>query len=337
MPFQDYTLIQAPMAGGINATPLTVGAARAGALASIGAGYLSGAALEEAVTAARQGGADAFAVNLFIPGEAGASDAQWRAAREALVPCYDAAGVDLPEAFAELPGFDEQFEAMLEARPAFFSFTFGRLDKARRDACRARGIGLIGTATIVDEARAQAGDGVDAIVLQGEEAGGHRGSADPRGAGTPLAELLAGCRDLERPLIAAGGLMDGADMARGLGQGAAAAQLGTVFLSCPEAGTAPAWRDALAAAGPGATAVTAAVSGRYARGLANAWMDERAPATIAPYPDQHRLTSPLRKAAGVEWKSLWAGTGAHRSRALPVAELVATLLEECHAFGLGSS
>ncbi|QJX03159.1 hypothetical protein HML84_21150 [Alcanivorax sp. IO_7] len=93
MPFQDYTLIQAPMAGGINATPLTVGAARAGALASIGAGYLSGAALEEAVTAARQGGADAFAVNLFIPGEAGASEAQWRAAREALVPCYEAAGV----------------------------------------------------------------------------------------------------------------------------------------------------------------------------------------------------------------------------------------------------
>ncbi|MBL7251223.1 NAD(P)H-dependent flavin oxidoreductase [Alloalcanivorax marinus] len=333
MPFQDYTLIQAPMAGGINTTELTVGAARAGALASIGAGYLSGAALEAAVSAARQGGAEAFAVNLFIPGEAGATETQWRAAREALVPCYQAAGVDLPEAFAELPGFDEQFEAMLEARPAFFSFTFGRLDKARRDACRARGIGLIGTATNLAEARAQAEDGVNAIVLQGEEAGGHRGSVEARGAGQPLAALLEACGEVGRPLIAAGGLMDGADMARVLGQGAAAAQLGTAFLSCPEAGTAPAWREALAAAGPDATAVTAAVSGRLARGLANAWMDQRAPREIAPYPDQHRLTAPLRKAAGAEWKSLWAGTGAHRSRTLPVEELVATLLEECRAAG----
>src|SRR5699024_2027172 len=148
---------------------------------------------------------------------------------------------------------------------------------------------------------------------------GHRGGVDPLGPGQPLADLLAACASLNVPLIAAGGLMDGADIFGAQQQGAAAAQLGTAFLSCPEAGTAPAWREALAAAGPEDTAVTAAVSGRYARGLANAWMDRRAPTHPAPYPDQHRLTAPLRKAAGAEWKSLWAGTGAHRSRSLPVA------------------
>ncbi|MBL4723415.1 MAG: nitronate monooxygenase, partial [Alcanivorax sp.] len=86
-------------------------------------------------------------------------------------------------------------------------------------------------------------------------------------------------------------------------------------------------------AGPDATAVTRAVSGRWARGIANAWMDGRAPTEVAPYPDQHRLTSPLRKAAGAEWKSLWAGTGAHRSRALPVEELVQVIEEERRAAG----
>lgn len=328
MPFQDFTLIQAPMAGGINTTELTVGAARAGALASIGAGYLSGQAIEEAARAARDGGADAFALNLFIPAERGASDQEWRRAREALAPCYRSAGVAMPDRFAELPAFEEQFEAVLAARPAFFSFTFGRLPKPLAAACRAHGIALMGTATTPEEARALADDGVDGIVLQGEEAGGHRGSADPRGPGRPLADLLGECAALSVPVIAAGALMDGADMARVLEQGAAAAQLGTAFLSCPEAGTAPAWREALAQAGPDQTAVTAAVSGRFARGLANAWMDERAPAELAPYPDQHRLTAPLRKAAGVEWKSLWAGTGAHRSRALPVDELVTVLEEE---------
>lgn len=292
---------------------------------------MSGQAIEDAARAARNGGADAFALNLFIPAERGASDQEWRRAREALAPCYQSAGVALPDHFAELPAFEEQFEAVLAARPAFFSFTFGRLPKSLMEACRARGIALMGTATTREEARALADDGVDGIVLQGEEAGGHRGSADPRGPGRPLADLLGECAGLSVPLIAAGGLMDGADMARVLAAGAAAAQLGTAFLSCPEAGTAPAWREALARAEPEQTAVTAAVSGRFARGLANAWMDERAPSAVAPYPDQHRLTAPLRKAAGAEWKSLWAGTGAHRSRALPVAELVSRLEQERQA------
>lgn len=331
MAFHDYTLIQAPMAGGINTIDLTVGACRAGALGSQGAGYLSGEAIEEVAQALRAGGADAFAINLFIPSGGNASRGQWQRACQALEPCYRRAGVDMPEQFAALPDFEEQFEAMLEARPAYFSFTFGRLPKALIQACRARGITLIGTATHRTEAQALASDGIDAVVLQGEEAGGHRGSADPLGAGRPLATLLAECRDLAVPLIAAGGLMDGADLARVIGEGALAGQFGTAFLRCPEAGTAEVWKQALAEAGPDSTAVTAAISGRYARGLANAWMDDRAPTMLAPYPDQHRLTSPLRKGAGREWKSLWAGTSAHRSRALPVAALVAAIEEERRA------
>jgi len=331
MPFHDYTLIQAPMAGGLSTAPVVAGASRAGALGSVGAGYLSGDAIMDAAAGIRAEGGDAFAINLFIAARRGANTPEWQAAREALVPCYQKAGVPIPDTFAALPAFEEQFEAVLEARPAVFSWTFGRLPKAMMAACRARGIALVGTATSRDEAVALAEDGVDGVVLQGEEAGGHRGGADPLGEGLPLDALLAACRDLATPLIAAGGLMDGADLARVLDAGAAAGQLGTAFLRCPEAGTAEVWRQALADAGPDATDVTRAVSGRWARGIANAWMDQRAPAEVAPYPDQHRLTSPLRKAAGVEWKSLWAGTGAHRSRALPVAELVRTIEDERRA------
>jgi nitronate monooxygenase len=333
MAFQDYSLIQAPMAGGLSTADVVAGASRAGALGSVGAGYLSGDAIMAAAEGVRAAGGDAFAINLFIPAERDATDPEWRAALKALSPCYRQAGVPVPDDFPPLPDFREQFEAMLEARPAVFSWTFGRLPKSMMAACRARGITLVGTATQRDEALALAGDGVDGIVLQGEEAGGHRGGADPRGEGLPLDELLSACRDIGTPLIAAGGLMDGADVARVMAAGAATGQLGTAFLRCPEAGTAEGWRQALADAGPDATAVTRAVSGRWARGIANAWMDGRAPTEVAPYPDQHRLTSPLRKAAGAEWKSLWAGTGAHRSRALPVEELVRVIEEERRAVG----
>lgn len=328
MPFHDYTLIQAPMAGGLATAQVVAGASQAGALGSIGAGYLSGDALLDAATGVRDAGGDAFAINLFIPTHQSASDSQWQAALDALTPCYQTAGVAMPDHFASLPAFDEQFEALLEARPAVFSWTFGRLPKTMMAACRARGITLVGTATNRDEAQALAADGVDGIVLQGEEAGGHRGGADPLGEGQPLETLLETCRDLKTPLIAAGGLMDGADLARVENAGACAGQMGTAFLRCPEAGTAEVWRQALANADASATGVTRAVSGRWARGIANAWMDQRAPTEVAPYPHQHRLTSPLRKAAGGDWKSLWAGTGAHRSRALPVAELVGALEEE---------
>ena len=327
MAFQDYSLIQAPMAGGLSTADVVAGASRAGALGSVGAGYLSGDAIMAAADGVRAAGGDAFAVNLFIPAQRDATDPEWRAALKALAPCYRQAGVPVPDHFPPLPDFREQFEAMLEARPAVFSWTFGRLPKSMMAACRARGITLVGTATNRDEALALAGDGVDGIVLQGEEAGGHRGGVDPLGEGLPLAALLDACRDLETPLIAAGG-----HHPRHVGAvHQATGQLGTAFLRCPEAGTAEGWRQALADAGPDATAVTWAVSGRWARGVANAWMDGRAPTEVAPYPDQHRLTSPLRKAAGAEWKSLWAGTGAHRSRALPVAELVQVIEDERRA------
>ena len=173
MAFQDYCLIQAPMAGGLSTAEVVAGASRAGALGSLGAGYLSGDAIMAAAEGVRTAGGDAFAINLFIPAERDATDPEWRAALKALAPCYRQAGVPVPDHFPSLPDFREQFEAMLEARPAVFSWTFGRLPKSMMAACRTRGISLVGTATHRDEALALAGDGVDGIVLQGEEAGGH--------------------------------------------------------------------------------------------------------------------------------------------------------------------
>ncbi|WP_262927316.1 NAD(P)H-dependent flavin oxidoreductase [Phytohalomonas tamaricis] len=324
-------IVQAPMAGGITTPELVAACANAGALASLGAGYLSAEAITTQCSAIRALTSCPFAVNLFVPASTIADDDVIKRARAALERCYQSAHVSMPEAFAELPTFESQFEAMLDAHPAVFSFTFGRLDARYINACRARGIALVGTATSLSEALALEEDGVDAIVLQGEEAGGHRGSQAPEGDAQPLMTLIKSCcaRIARTPLIAAGGLMTAADLSRAQHAGASAGQFGTLFLLADEAGTSASWRDALMEVvlcrDHKATGTTRAVSGRIARGIKNAWMDERAPQAIAPYPEQHRLTAPLRKAAGVQWKSFWAGTGAHLCRSGSAAALIKAL------------
>jgi nitronate monooxygenase len=233
--------------------------------------------------------------------------------------------------------FDAQLEAVLEERPPVFSFTFGIPSPAQIAMLKTRGIAVSGSATTVEEARRLAQAGVDAIVAQGAEAGAHRGTfAAPFAESmVPLAALVRGiCAITALPVIASGGLMDGRDIAAVLKLGAAAVQLGTAFLPCPESGAPAPYKHALLAATKDTTVITRAYSGRPARGLTNRFiaMVSGKEEFILPFRQQNDLTRPMRNAAGQkgmpDYISLWAGQGVTRSRQMPAATLVETLLAE---------
>jgi nitronate monooxygenase len=226
---------------------------------------------------------------------------------------------------------------VLDERPAAFSFTFGIPPAEALRRLREAGIVVMGTATTVEEGAMLAAAGVDAIVAQGAEAGAHRGTfATPfEEATVPLRELVAGiAREVPIPIVAAGGVMDGRDVAAVLDAGASAAALGTAFLVTPESGASEAYRRALLDARADTTVITRAFSGRPARGLRNEWIERvaRDEGAILPYPLQNALTRPMRSAAGERGEtgflSLWAGTGVTRARPMPAAELVRTLVAE---------
>jgi len=233
--------------------------------------------------------------------------------------------------------FDAQLEAVLEERPPVFSFTFGMPSAAQIVALKKRGIAVMGTATTVQEARQLQQGGVDAIAAQGAEAGAHRGSfaAPFEDSMIPLAVLVRKiCASTALPVIASGGIMDGRDVTKAMALGAAAVQLGTAFLPCPESGAPPAYKRALLEAKADTTVITRAFSGRPARGLTNAFIAMMAGKedSILLFRQQNDLTRPMRNAAGqqgiADFISLWAGQGVARSRAMPAADLVKTLVDE---------
>jgi nitronate monooxygenase len=232
-------------------------------------------------------------------------------------------------------GFEAQLEAVLRAGPAVFSFTMGVLDRDRTAAFRSRGTVLIGTATTPDEGAALEEAGVDIVCAQGAEAGGHRGTflvPPDEGLWGVLALVQQIVRRVRVPVLAAGGIMDGRGIAAALVAGASGVQLGTAFLTCPEAGTATAHRTALRSEAARRTVLSAAFSGRHGRAIANRYTDALAQVALPPFPALLRLTSDVRAAASAQGRAdlmqLWAGQNAPLARELPAGQLVATLVRE---------
>lgn len=331
-------IVVAPMAGGPTTADLVVAACDGGAFGVLDGGYRAPDALRELIAQVRQRTRAPFGVNIFVTEPFDVDPEAVAAATELLRPYAEELGVEisLPERFGD--DMDAALDVVLSERVQFLSFTFGRLSPDRVSRLRAAGVATCGTATSVAEARALADDGVDAVCVQGAEAGGHRGGflGDPAASLVGLAALVPEVRDaVDVPVVAAGGLMDGRGIAAALTLGADAAQLGTAFLRCPEAGTSEPYRAALAAGADNDTVITRALSGKPARGIRNRITEDLAAADLPVYPVMNALTRELRRAAArvgrSDLLSLWAGQGVAAGRELPAAQLVAELEAETDA------
>jgi nitronate monooxygenase len=323
-------IIQAPMAGGMTTPELVAAVSNAGGLGSLGAAMLSPQQIRENVAAIRRLTARPFQVNLFVLPRPTPEPADVAAATMRLAPFHAELGLPppaVPNRWGE--DFDDQIRAVLELAPPVVSTHFAPPPPAILAGLKSRGIMTITTATTPAEAHELERLGVDAVVAQGAEAGGHRGSfhdpSSPPLIGT-MALVPAIVDAVSIPVIAAGGIMDGRGIAAALALGASAAQLGTAFLACPEAGTHPLHKAALTATD--ATIMTRGVTGRHARGLRNRLLTalSQGAESVPDYRVQSTLSGPLRAAAQKqnrpEFMAMWAGQGHRLARSEPAAQLV---------------
>ncbi|MEP6955014.1 MAG: nitronate monooxygenase [Solirubrobacteraceae bacterium] len=321
-------LVQAPMAGGPSTPQLTAAVANAGGLGFAAAGYRTPEAFAADLAATRALTDGPIGANLFAPAGAAADPSVVAAYAERLAPEAARAGVELGTPRFDDDAFDAKLAVLAQHPVHVVSFAFALPPPHAVAAVHASGAEVWVTVTHPGEARLAVAAGADALVVQGVEAGGHRGSFDDGPADIALLALLQLVRAaVDVPLVATGGLATAAAVAAVLAAGAAAAQAGTAFLLCPEAGTARALRDAVAA--PGRTALTRAFTGRLARGIENRLLREHSAAAPSAYPELHHLTAPLRahgRAAGdADLINLWAGQAHELARPVPAAEVVRAL------------
>lgn len=334
-----YPIIQAPMAG-VSTPGLAAAVSNAGGLGSLGLGASGDQQAREQIAKTRALTDKPFNVNFFCHVAARADTDREAAWLAHLASEFKRFGAEPPAAlrniYATAVGNDALLATLLEARPPVVSFHFGLPDAHWIGALRDAGIVTIGCATNVDEAARIERAGLDAIVAQGIEAGGHRGAFDPTHddqIGTlALVRLLT--RASRLPVIAAGGIMDGSGIAAAMRLGAAGVQMGTAFLLCPESATPTAYRDELKSEKAGHTAITSAISGRPARGIVNRLhtLGVSGSPPLPDYPIAYDAGKALHQVAAAQGDSSyaahWAGQAAALIREMPAAELIATLIRE---------
>ncbi|RZU65155.1 nitronate monooxygenase [Microterricola gilva] len=324
--------------GGLSSVPLTAAVSNAGGLGSFGLYGYDAERIRSTARALREQTGRPFALNLWLPhGDQipPVDDDDFRAWVAPLEPFFVELGLALPTRPQRyLPDFDEQFDALLDARPAVASFVFGVPSEQQIDRLHSAGTSVLGTATTVAEGRALAAAGVDAVIASGFEAGGHRVSflAEPEDSLIGLFALLPQLVDaVDVPVVATGGIADARGVAAALTLGASAAQLGTAFLVCAESAISDAHRSRILGADAESTVLTRAFSGRLARGIPNRMLREleSTGTPLAPFPVQNWLTAPVKAEAArrgdSELMSLWAGQAAALVRRRGAAELVDAL------------
>ena len=327
----EHPVVQAPMGGGPSTPALAAAVSEAGGLGFIAAGYRRPDAVREEIEELRRLTSRPFGLNLFVPGVPSRNPGGLARYAESLAGEAARYGVDIGEPRYDDDGWKAKLALVREEGVPVVSFTFGCPEASVLESLEAAGCATWVTVTSAAEGVAAANAGAAALVAQGFEAGGHRGSHDPGApADVGLLALIQLVREVtELPLVATGGIATGRGVAAVLAAGAAAAQLGTAFMRTPEAATSRAHREAL---GDGRTAVTRAFTGRPGRGIENRFMREHESDAPLAYPEVHNLTAPVRAAAreggDADGFNLWAGQAHRLAAEVPAGELVTRLAAE---------
>jgi nitronate monooxygenase len=333
-------ILMAPMASACP-PPLAIAIANAGGLGGCGALNMQPEAIRKWAADVRAGTNGGFQFNLWIPDPPPKRDAAAEAAVRDFLAKW---GPPVPPEAGNvvLPDFEGQCDALLEASPAIVSSIMGLHADRFVARMKTKGIKWFATVTTVGEAKAAESAGADAVIAQGMEAGGHRGTSDLAQAETRLVglfSLVPGVADaVNIPVVATGGIADGRGIAAALLLGASAVQIGTAFLRCPEAKIPSAWADAIGKTAPEDTVVTRTMTGRPARSIATDYVRAAMAPTApppAPYPVQRGLTQPMREAAAkandIAGIQAWAGQSARLARAEPAGEVVQRSWHETQA------
>ncbi len=329
------------MAGGASRPELVAAVSEAGGLGFLAAGYKTADGMYQEIQQVRALTGQPFGVNLFMPQPEYADAAAVDVYREQLAgeAAWYRTPLGDPDSGRD-DGFDAKLAILVDDPVPLVSFTFGCPSREAIEALRRVGTLTAVTVTTVAEARAAEAVGADAVCVQGIEAGGHQGThrdnPEADGSGVGLLALIAQVREAVRlPVVAAGGIMRGAQIAAVLAAGADLAQLGTAFLVTPESGAPALHKQAMTDPLFTRTELTRAFSGRPARGLVNRFLREHGPYAPAAYPEVHHMTSPIRKAAAKagdpQAMALWAGQGHRLARELPAGQLVEVLAAELDA------
>lgn len=336
-----YPIIQAPMAG--VATPaLAAAVSNIGGLGSLGVGAMSAAQVKAVIKETRHLTSHPISVNVFCHEPARRNDEVEQAWLHHLTPLFAKMNAQPPAFLEEIyPSFrtgSDVLQVLLEERPEVVSFHFGLPTSEQLSSLRNAGIYTMATATNLQEAKQIQDAGIDAVIAQGIEAGGHRGMFDPNAVDECLStfmlvRLLA--KTCRLPVVAAGGIMDGHGIRAVLELGASAAQLGTAFLLCPESACSPAYRTQLKSERAAQTCLTNTISGRPARGIVNEFITFTKSSGSPPPPDYavaydaaKQLHAAAAKLGNCECAAHWAGQGAPLARELPVHELIEQLVKE---------
>jgi nitronate monooxygenase len=329
----ELPVIGAPMAGGATRPALVAAVTSAGGFGFLAGGYKT----PEALGAEMDALTVPFGVNLFVPGPSTLTEAEFRRYAGELAAEGTPYGLDLAAAPMVADDDDHwqgKLDLLLDRPVPFVSFTFGLPGADVLSALAGVGTQVLATVTTAAEARAAVELGAHGLVAQGTEAGGHSGTHRPEQPGVvPLPELIQQVvAETSLPVIAAGGVSEASQVRDLLALGASAVAVGTVLLRTDESGASAVHKDAIAAAGPDATVITRAFTGRPARGLRNGFIERHEAGAPIGYPAIHHLTRPLRAAAAAaghpDQVHLWAGTGYGRARTGPAADVITELAAE---------
>jgi nitronate monooxygenase len=338
-----YPIIQAPMAGGVTTSKLVAEVTSCGGLGTIGAGYMTPIQLREQIREIKQLTDHFFGINLFVPNEFIVTEDEVNVANQLLHPIreelnllqYD--NIEIPIMNRVMETFKTQINIIIEEKIPVCSFTFGIPPKEVIDELKKHNIILIGTATTVEEAIAIEKAGMDIVVAQGSEAGGHRGHFI-----NGFQESLIGLMSLipqvvdkvSIPVIAAGGIMDGRGLMASLCLGAKGVQMGTAFLTCVESGAHKLQKEAILEAKEDQIVMTRAFSGKWARGIKNKFIldMQKQEMSFPDFPVQNSLTQSIRKASTQQnnrnYMSLWSGQSPRLAKNQTVKSLMTNIISE---------